>query len=97
MKLILIGYAMYSIISFLIFLLIQCTFQYEINEFKRINWNYFVPFHIYNNSRLNILGCLMMSIFYILTNPLYCIIYMILYILYLIYNSIYWIMHFGRK
>lgn len=50
------------------------------------HYNYFFPTILYKTTKLNMFGCLMLSIFIIITNYLYCI-----------PAIIYWLLTVGRR
>lgn len=51
---------------------------------------FFTPNHIYKNTKMNIIGCYITSIFIICLMPLYCLPASIIYLMY-------WLFHIGRK
>ena len=58
---------------------------------------YFLPTVIYKNTKMNIFGCILLSIFCFITNYFWCILAIIILIIDMIINFIYNITHVGRQ
>jgi len=81
-------YIAYGIIAFFF------TIGFDLYE---ENLFYFMPISIYRNTKMNIFGCMFVSVGYIIANPIYCIIMLIVYLCIMMYKLFYIIFHVGRK
>lgn len=92
MEYVIIIYMIYGV-AVVLFCIAGCAYKRE-DEFDMY---YFSPCRIYQKSRLNIVGCLLMSLTYILINPIFCFVMMLGYIMEQVCKLFDWLFHVGRK